>query len=70
MEGDEAREEDIDKEGSDGEGDGGDDEGGAGKQEYVKKEFVARPYLSTFGTDIEVKGSIIKNSRYKYNPII
>ena len=64
MEGDEGRDDDIDKEGSEGEGDGGDDEGGAGKQEYVKKEFVARPYLSTFGTDIEVKGSIIKNSRY------
>lgn len=64
MEGDDAaREEDNDREGSEGEGDGGDEDGGQAKQEYIKKEFVARPYVSPWGTDVEVKSLIVKNSR-------
>jgi len=63
MDGDEMREEDVDREGSEGEGDGADEDGGQPKQEYVKKEFVARPYSSQFGTDVEVKAIIVKNTR-------
>jgi len=42
-------------------------DGNQAKQEYVKKEFVARPYISTTGAEAEVKGLIVKNSRYILN---
>lgn len=56
-------EEEAEREGSDAENEGGEDGDGQGKQEYVKKEFVARPYVSPYQTDSEVKGLIVKNSR-------
>lgn len=63
IDGDEPREEDVDRDGSDAEGDGGDEDGAQAKQEYVKKEFVARPYVSPYATDQDVKNLIVRNSR-------
>jgi hypothetical protein len=57
------RDEDVDREGSDYEGDGGDEDASPQKQEYVKKVFVAHPYVSPFGTDVEVRNLIVKNAR-------
>ena len=60
-------EEDVDREGSDNEdnNNGGDDD--QAKQEYVKKEFFARPYVSPFTTETDVKALTTKNSRYPLN---
>jgi hypothetical protein len=63
MDGDEGKDDDIEKEGSDAEGDGNEDDGGQAKLEYVKKEFYARPYASPWNTDTDVKNLITKNSR-------
>ena len=65
MDGEELREDDVDREGSDGEGEGGDEDGNQAKQEYVKKVFAAKPYVSEFGdyAESEVKSLIIKNQR-------
>ena len=70
-EGDEARDEDGEREASEGEVEGGDEDGGQGKQEYVKKEFYARSYVSPYGNETEnaVRGCIVKNSRYDLSHI-
>ena len=43
---------------------GGEDGGEQAKQDYVKKEFAARPYVSTFNTENEVRSLTTKNTRY------
>ena len=63
IEGDEPRDEDVDREGSEAEGEGGDEDGGQAKQEYVKKEYVARTYVTPYGTDTDVKNLIVRNAR-------
>lgn len=64
IDGDEVRDDEIEKEGSDVEGEGGDDDGKEIKeQKYIKKEYFARPYISPHGTDDHVKSLIVRNQR-------
>ena len=41
----------------------GDADDAAPKQEYVKKEFAARPCVSPFETDKQVRNLIVRNQR-------
>lgn len=53
----------MERDGSENENENGDEGGDQAKQEYVKKEYVARPYVSEFNTENEVKSLTTKNSR-------
>jgi hypothetical protein len=45
------------------ENEGGDEGANEAKAEYVKKEYYARPYVSPYATENDVKGLTTKNSR-------
>ncbi len=53
--------EEIEREGSENENEAGEEAGDQAKQEYVKKEFFARPYVSPYNTENEVKALTTKN---------
>ncbi len=55
--------EDVEREGSENENEGGDEGANEAKAEYVKKEYYARPYVSPYATENDVKGLTTKNSR-------
>ncbi len=55
--------EDVEREGSENENEAGEDGNNEAKAEYVKKEYFARPYVSPYGTETDVKGLTTKNSR-------
>ena len=55
--------EDVEREGSENENEAGEEGGNEPKAEYVKKEFFAKPYVSPFGTENDVKALSTKNSR-------
>jgi len=53
--------EEIEREGSENENEAGEEAGDQAKQEYIKKEFLARPYVSPYNTENEVKALTTKN---------
>jgi hypothetical protein len=55
--------EEIEREGSENENEAGEEAGDQAKQEYVKKEFFARPYVSPYNTENEVRALTTKNNR-------
>lgn len=60
-----ADDDNIEREGGSENGgeDAGEDGADAAKQEYVKKEFYARPYVSPYTTESDVKALTTKNTR-------
>ena len=46
IEGDEPRDEDVDREGSEAEGEGGDEDGGQAKQEYAIVQYDPKDFIS------------------------
>ena len=55
--------EDVEREGSENENEAGDDGGNEAKAEYVKKEYFAKPYVSQYNTENDVRALNTKNSR-------
>ncbi len=55
--------EEIEREGSEAENEAGEEAGDQAKVEYVKKEFFAKPYVSPYNTENEVRALTTKNNR-------
>jgi len=55
--------EEVEREGSDVENEAGEEAGDKVQQEYVKKEFFAKPYVSPYNTENEVRALTTKNNR-------
>jgi hypothetical protein len=55
--------EDVEREGSENENEAGEEGNNEAKAEYIKKEYYARPYVSQYGTENDVKSLTTKNSR-------
>lgn len=55
--------EDVEREGSENENENGEEGGKEPVNEYIKKEYFARPYVSPYPTENDVKALTVKNNR-------
>ena len=55
--------EDVEREGSENENENGEEGGKEPVNEYVKKDYFARPYVSPYPTENDVKALTVKNNR-------